>query len=97
MSQIRITPEELRESATFLGQKEEAIGTEVQALKQRINDTTANWEGAAQNSFVQSFENLLPMLEQQLPEVIKGIMSMLNGAANTLEEADQQISSAFNG
>ena len=97
MSQIRITPEELRESATFLGQKEEAIGTEVQALKQRINDTTANWEGAAQNSFVQSFENLLPMLEQQLPEVIEGIMSMLNGAADTLEEADQQISSAFNG
>lgn len=97
MSQIRITPEELRESATFLGQKEEAIGTEVQALKQRINDTAANWEGAAQNSFVQSFENLLPMLEQQLPEVIEGIMSMLNGAANTLEEADQQISSAFNG
>ena len=97
MSQIRITPQELRESATFLGQKEEAIGTEVQALKQRINDTTANWEGAAQNSFVQSFENLLPMLEQQLPEVIEGIMKMLNGAADTLEEADQQISSAFNG
>lgn len=95
MAQIRITPEELRESATFLGQKEESIGNEVQALKQRINNTTANWEGAAQNSFVQTFEQLLPVLEQQLPQTIEGIIAMLNGAANTLEEADQQISSSF--
>lgn len=95
MAQIRITPEELRESATFLGQKEESIGNEVQALKQRINSTTANWEGAAQNSFVQTFEQLLPVLEQQLPQTIEGIIAMLNGAANTLEEADQQISSSF--
>ncbi len=95
MSQIRITPEELRESSTFLGQKKENIGAEVQALKNKIEETTGNWEGAAQNSFVQSFENLLPMLEQQLPEVIEGIMSMLNGAADTLEQADEQISSSF--
>lgn len=95
MSQIRITPEELRDSSKFLGDKKEAIGSEVQALKSKINETTSNWEGAAQSSFIQSFENLLPMLEQQLPEVIEGIMAMLNGAADTLEQADEQISSSF--
>ena len=45
MAQIRITPEELREGASFLGQKLEAINAEVAALKSKIDEVTGNWEG----------------------------------------------------
>ena len=42
MAQIRITPEELREGASFIQQKEEAINQEVAALKAKIDEITGN-------------------------------------------------------
>lgn len=96
MGQIRITPEELRSAAEFLGQKLEAINSEVTQLKTKIDDVTAEWEGAAQSSFVDTFINqMYPIMSETLPEVIQGIESQLTTAANTIEEADVQISEAF--
>ena len=96
MAQIRITPEELRSGAEFLGARLESINQEVAQLKSKIDEVTGNWEGAAQSSFVDSFLNdMYPMLSKTLPEVIEGIEGQLNGAADTLESADEEISNAF--
>ena len=98
MAQIRITPEELREGATFLGQRLEAINNEVAQLKAKIDDVTGNWEGAAQSSFVETFESdMYPIMSDTLPQVIDGIMQQLNAAADTMEETDSELSSAFRG
>ena len=40
---------------------------------------------------------MLPMLTQDFPETIEGIESMLTGAADALEEADNEIGNAFKG
>ena len=56
MAQIRITPEELRGAADFLEQKLEAINGEVAALKGKIDEITANWEGYEQSSFIDTFD-----------------------------------------
>lgn len=96
MSQIRITPSELREAAVFLGDRLESINGEVSQLKTKIDNVTAEWEGAAQSSFVVTFgEQMYPVLSDTLPQVITGIMSQLNAAANALEQADQAISDSF--
>lgn len=98
MAQIRITPEELRDGADFLGQRLESISSEVSSLKSKIDEVTGNWEGAAQSTFVETFENdMYPILSDTLPEVINGIMAQLNGAADALEAADEEISNAFKG
>lgn len=98
MATIRITPEELRNAATFLGNRLETINGEVTQLKSKIDEITAEWEGAAQSSFVDTFEtNMYPVLSDTLPQVIEGIMAQLTAAADTLEAADQQISDAFKG
>ena len=79
MAQIRITPEELRDGADFLEQKLEAINAEVAALKGKIDEVTGNWEGAAQSSFVETFENdMYPILKDTLPEVITGIVAQMD-------------------
>ena len=98
MAQIRITPEELRDGARFLEKRLEAINAEVSELKTKIEEVTGNWEGAAQSSFVQTFEgDMYPILKDTLPEVITGIVAQLDGAANAVEEADEEVAKAFRG
>lgn len=98
MAQIRITPEELRGAADFLEQKLEAINGEVSALKGKIDEITANWEGSAQSSFIDTFDNnMYPILKDTLPEVITGIAAQLDGAADVIEQADAEVAKAFKG
>jgi WXG100 family type VII secretion target len=97
MAQIRMTPEELRDAASTLLSKREEILSAVGVIETTINNTTSNWEGAAQSSFVQSFEEMLPTLKETFPEIIEGIESQLKGAADALEQADQEIANAFKG
>ena len=98
MAQIRITPEELRNGAEFLEQKLEAINGEVAALKSKIDEVTGNWEGAAQSSFVERFESdMYPILKETLPEVITGLAAQMDGAADALEQTDEEVAKAFRG
>ncbi|SDI36189.1 WXG100 family type VII secretion target [Pseudobutyrivibrio sp. 49] len=98
MGQIRITPEELREAANFLQQKQEAINSEVSELKSKVDEVTGNWEGAAQSQFVESFlSDMYPMLHETMPQIIEGIASQMNGAADAIEQADQEVANAFKG
>ena len=98
MAQIRITPEELRGAADFLEQKLEAINSEVTALKGKIDEVTATWEGSAQSSFIDTFNsNMYPVLKDTLPQVITGIAAQLDGAANAIEQADEEVAKAFKG
>ena len=98
MAQIRITPEELRNGADFLEQKLETINAEVAAIKGKIDEVTGNWEGAAQSSFVETFENdMYPILKDTLPEVITGIVAQMDGAADAIEQTDEEVAKAFRG
>ena len=98
MAQIRITPEELRNGADFLEQKLEAINAEVAAIKAKIDEVTGNWEGAAQSSFAETFENdMYPILKETLPEVVTGIVAQMDGAADAIEQTDEEVAKAFRG
>ena len=68
------------------------------ALKAKIDEITGNWEGAAQSSFIETFESdMYPIMKDTLPEVLEGIASQMNGAADALEQADEEIANAFRG
>ena len=98
MAQIRITPEELRNASDFLMQRLDAINNEVASLKSKINEVTGNWEGASQSSIIETFENdMYPILKDTLPQVIEGISGQLDGAADAIEQADEEVAKAFKG
>lgn len=97
-SRITITPAELREGASFLEQKLEAINAEVAELKARIDEVTGNWEGAAKSSFLETFEgDMYPILKDTLPEVITGIATQMKGTADAIEQTDEEIAKALRG
>lgn len=98
MAQIRITPEELRAASKFLAEKLTAINSEVSELKGKIDEVTGNWEGSAQSTFIDTFDNdMYPILRDTLPQVIEGISAQLDGAAEAIEQADAEVAKAFKG
>lgn len=95
---IMMTPQELNDGAVFLKQRLDAIENEVSSLKNKIDDIISRWEGAAQQSFVQQFENdMYPILRDTLPQVIEGLAAELDAAANAIRETDEGLASAFRG
>lgn len=95
---IRMTPDELREAAEFIVTQRESISNEVNALISKINETADGWEGAAQSSFLDSFENnFKPVLEKDFPEMLTGLSEQLRAAADAIEDADEQVASALRG
>ncbi len=98
MAQIRITPEELRNGAKYLQERLTAISQEVASLKSKVDEVTGNWEGAAQSSFIETFEgDLYPILKDTVPQVLEGIIAQMNGAADAIEQADAEVANAFRG
>ncbi|MCL1853734.1 MAG: WXG100 family type VII secretion target [Peptococcaceae bacterium] len=95
---IKMTPEELREGKKFMLEKLDALVGEANQLKSKIDGICANWEGASQNSFIQTFENdIWPIFKDTLPEVVSGIGEQLGAAADGLEKADEEIANALSG
>ncbi len=95
---VMMTPQELNDGATFLRQRLDAINQEVQQVKNKIDDVTSRWEGAAQQSFINQFENdMYPILRDTLPQVIDGVAQELDAAANAIRDTDESLASAFNG
>lgn len=95
---IMMTPQELNDGATFLRQRLEAINQEVSQVKGRIDDVCSRWDGAAKLAFINQFETeMYPILRETLPDVIEGVSSEMDAAANTIREADASLSSAFTG
>ena len=98
MAQIKITPEELREAADFLDTSREEISEKIGAVESKVKTVANNWEGAAQSSFLDSFESdMLPLLKNDFPSVLEGIAAQLRGAADAIEQADEEVANAFRG
>jgi WXG100 family type VII secretion target len=91
MGTIKVTPEELREAATYIQNKGSEIETDFNEIGSKINEVTASWEGLAQISFVEDFENLKNELFSKLPEIIEGIYKKLQTNADVIEDTDQQL------
>jgi WXG100 family type VII secretion target len=93
-----MTPQELNDGASFLRQRLDTINQEVLSLNSKIEDVISRWEGASQQSFVAQFESqMYPILRDTLPQVIEGVASELDAAANAIRDTDETIAGAFRG
>ncbi|HQA57495.1 MAG TPA: WXG100 family type VII secretion target [Acetivibrio sp.] len=97
MATIKITPEELRDAAQLINGKADEIDQNINAVNEKVQYVVENWEGAAKDSFFEAFESLKNELLTQLDEILKGIASQLQAAADTMEQADQDVANAFRG
>lgn len=91
MANIRIEPGELINISQGINTKGEDIDNILKQLDSQIKSVESVWEGAAQNTFFQQYESMLPTLKQ-FPSVIQSISKQLKSVADALQAADQEIS-----
>lgn len=93
---ILMTPAEVRECATFMNTTAENIMSEVDSINSRVNEVVANWEGASQVAFNETWQSMYqPALHETFPETIRSLSEMLKTAADTLEQTDETIASSM--
>lgn len=95
MSQIRITPQELRDGSDQIKALSEAIADNLTTLKSIVDGVANNWEGAAQSSYVASFEDIYKQFEETFPPTVTGLAEQMTAVADTIEQTDAEIAKAF--
>ena len=93
-ARITITPEELRTASTNFSNKAGEIREILSYLRSEVNRLESTWDGAAQDQFFVTYEEMAKTLDQ-FPEVVDGISQQLTAVAQTLEETDQALADSL--
>lgn len=97
MANIRVTPEELQEQGNQLvSLAQNEIVNLLSQIDSQINTICDSWDGMAQDSFLQSYQEMKQTLDV-FPQIVEGIGQQAIAAAQVFGEADQQLSSTFKG
>lgn len=95
-TRITISPEELRTASTNFANKAGEIREILEYLRSEVNRLESTWDGAAQDQFFMTYEEMAKTLDQ-FPEVVDGLSQQLNAVAQTLEETDQALADSLKG
>ena len=92
MVQIKLSPEELRTSATKYTDGATSVRDILSNLTREQGIISENWDGTAFDAFEQQFNELSPKVSQ-FAELLDSINTQLNGVASTIEDTDSSIAS----
>lgn len=95
-ARITITPEELRTASDNFKTKAGEIREILQYLQNEVTKLESTWDGAAQDQFFLSYEELAKTLDQ-FPDVVDGLGQQLSAVAQTLEQTDQELADTLKG
>ncbi len=90
MALIKLTPDELRQSATKYTAGSQSVTDVLTSLTNEQAVISENWDGNAFDSFEQQFNELSPKI-RQFAELLEEINKQLNHVATTLEETDNAL------
>ncbi|MDR3308320.1 MAG: WXG100 family type VII secretion target [Coriobacteriales bacterium] len=94
--QIRISPETMRGRAGEYRTEAGNVDNVIQRMDSLLSNLQSEWEGAASESYASRFSELRPGFVKA-KELIEEIAASLDKTAQTLEETDANIASAFKG
>ncbi len=92
MSQIRITPDTMRERSSNYLTKQGDLDSLRTELENLVTTLETEWEGAATVSFREQWEAIKPSFEN-CSTLLGDISSQLNSTADAMETLDADISS----
>lgn len=96
MTLIKLTPQELRDSAVKYTNGSETVLGVLQTLRTEQGIIADNWSGTAFDSFESQFNELSPKIEQ-FAQLLEDINQQLNSVANIIEETDSNIAAQIPG
>ena len=92
MSQIRMTPEQMRQRAGEMRNKGETFQDVINGMQGIINELQTEWEGQASRAFAEQFDRLKPAFNDTR-QLIDNIGQQLDSTGNPVEQMDQDIAS----
>ena len=95
MSQIRITPEEMRGCATQCRAYGDTCQELIQNTQTLVDNLQQQWEGMASRAYADQFASLRPSFDR-MRELYDELSQQLDGTANAMESLDQEIAGKFN-
>ena len=90
MTQIKLTPEDLRQSAQRYAQGSQDIDQILTNLTHEQQVIDANWDGSAFDSCEAQFNELSPKIKQ-FSQLLEEINGQLIKVADIVEQTDQDI------
>ena len=94
-TRVMMTPDELRDAATNMRKRLEAITSELNQLKSKVDDTATRWDGKAKNSYVPKFNDVHQNMQKALNEAINGLSKALDESARGIEEVDSNLANSY--
>ena len=94
--QIRITPDQMRSRANEYRVEADNVGNVISRMDTLLNALQSEWEGEASAAYKARFNELRPGFVKA-QDLINEIAQSLDATAQTLEETDANIASAFRG
>ena len=95
-SQIRITPDQMRERANQYRGEADTINGVINKMDSLLGQLQAEWEGAASESYAARYQELKPGF-MKAEELIREIATALDATARIVEETDTNIANQFRG
>lgn len=94
--QIKMTPEEVRESAKQYRQQAEVVDGVITKMDTLLAQLQSQWEGSGSQSYAARYADLKPSFTRAV-ELINEVASALDGAANAIERGDMEAARQFGG
>ena len=94
MSQIRMTPESMRERSRQYQKEADKVQEVIRTMDTLLQQLQTEWEGEASRSYANRYGELRPGFVRA-QELITEISSALTKSAQIVEETDQKIADAF--
>lgn len=91
MAQIKLTPEDLRQSATKYTSGSENVTQVLNDLTREQAVIAENWDGSAFDSFEAQFNELCFKTIKEFAQLLQDINAQLVKVADIIEQTDQDI------
>jgi WXG100 family type VII secretion target len=94
MSQISVTPEELKQQAQVYIRSKEQIEQAIQQVNQMNSTIAEEWKGQAFQAYLEQYNELYQNVTK-FEELLESINQQLNKYADTVAERDAQDAQSF--
>ena len=96
MSQIRVTPSELKDVARQYDNESQQVIDIIGRLDKMRDHLVGIWEGSSSQAFVGQYEELKPSFND-MARLLNEVSQQLTKSAQILEDTDNQIASQIRG
>lgn len=90
MADFEMTPSELEATARVFNEKAEDMRNIVNEMSQQVDGLTSGWDGAAQDAFFETYEEMKQPMNQ-FSEILEQLANALTSFAEATVETDEQL------